>query len=66
MRSLVTEEALKRHPSIEQSVETEGVSGQTEVDVVLGYRPAVTLVHSQGLLVGTSTVHSLEVENKYM
>ena len=32
----MTEEALKRHSSIEQSVETEGVSGQTEVDIVLG------------------------------
>ena len=32
----MAEEALERHPCIEQSVETEGVSGQTEVDVVLG------------------------------
>ena len=32
----MTEEALKRHPSIKQSVETERVPGQAEVDVILG------------------------------
>ena len=31
----MTEKALKRHLGIEQSVQTEGVSGQAEVDVVL-------------------------------
>ena len=51
-------------PGITQTVHTEGVLGQTEVHVVLSNSPPFTMIHRQGLPVGTETVQTLWEEGR--